>query len=218
VFAEPVPQPVSDGSGSDRKLLREAARLLDEAGFAAKGGKRVDAKGEALDIEFLVTDPTSERILAGYVKNLAALGIGASIRRVDVPQYQRRMKAFDYDCVTARFVMRLTPGLELKNLWSSEAAEVEGSFNLAGIKSPVVDALITKVIEARSRAELVTAARAIDRVLRAGQFWVPQWYKAAHHIAHWDKFQRPAVKPLYDRGIIDTWWFDGEKAARLKSN
>ena len=218
VFAEPVTEPASDGTGNDRKLLREAGRLLDEAGYPIKDGKRFSAAGELLDIEFMITDPTSERILGPYVKNLAAIGVAATIRRVDVPQYQRRLKAFEYDCVTARFVMRLTPGLEIKNMWSSEAAATDGSFNLAGIKSPAIDALIGKVVEARNRAELVAATRAIDRVLRAGRYWVPQWYKASHNIAHWNKFARPAVKPLYDRGIIDTWWYDADKAAKLKTN
>ena len=218
VFAEPVAQPVSDASGNDRKLLREAARLLDEAGFAIKDGKRVNAAGDVLDIEFLITDPTSERILGPYVKNLNAIGVAAMIRRVDVPQYQRRVKAFEFDCVTARFVMRLTPGLEVKNYWSSEAAATEGSFNLAGIKSPAIDALITRIVAATSRAELLTATRAMDRVLRTGHYWVPQWYSAAHRIAYWDKFARPAVKPLYDRGIIDTWWYDAEKGAKLRTN
>lgn len=217
-FGAVVRQPVSDGSGNDRRMLREAAGLLDAAGFMIKDGKRVNAAGDVLDVEFLITDPTSERILGPYVKNLTAIGVAATIRRVDVPQYQRRAKAFEFDAVTARFVMRLTPGLELKNLWSSEAAKTDGSFNLAGIESPVIDTLIQKVIDARSRAELTTATRALDRVLRTGHYWVPQWYKASHNIAHWDKFARPPVKPLYDRGIVDTWWYDAEKGAKLKTN
>ena len=218
VFGEPVVPHVSDGSGNDRKNLREAVALLEASGFAIKDGKRVNAKGEVLDIEFLITDVTSERILGPYVKNLNAIGIPTSIRRIDQAQYERRRKSYDYDVLSARFVIGLTPGPEVKNLWSSEAAKNEGSFNLAGIQSPVVDALIGKITEAKSRADLLTATRALDRVLRAGQYWVPQWYKASHNIAHWDKFGRPATKPLYDRGIIDTWWYDAEKAAKLKTN
>lgn len=218
VFEEPYTSPVSDGSGMDRKLLREAVKLLDEAGCKLKDRVRVCPSGETLEIEFLINEESFERIIAPYIKNLQALGVGASIRRVDSAQYQRRVKAFDFDVVTSRFVMRLTPGIELRNYWGSENANVEGSVNLAGIKDPVIDALINKVVEAKSRDELVAATRAIDRVLRAGNYWVPQWYKAAHNIAYWDKFSFPATKPKYGRGAPDTWWYDKEKAAKLSQN
>ena len=112
-------------------------------------------------------------------------------------------------------MLRLTPGPELYNFFGSDAARTEGSYNLAGIADPAVDALIGSVLEARSRDELRAATRALDRVLRAGHYWIPHWYKAAHNLAFWSKFGRPAVKPRYDRGILDTWWYDGEKAARL---
>ena len=217
VFEAPYTAPVSDGSGQDRKLLREAARLLSEAGYEVKGGKRVDANGEVLNLEFLITDPVSERILLPYTKNLEALGIGASVRRIDPAQYERRVKSFDFDVVTTRYVLRLTPGAEMRNFWGGEAAKTEGSFNLAGINHAAIDALIAKAVEAKSREELVTATRALDRVLRAGHYWVPQWYKSAHNIAYWDKFARPELKPRYDRGIIDSWWYDADKAAKLKT-
>jgi microcin C transport system substrate-binding protein len=217
VFETPYTAPVSDGSGQDRKLLREAAQLLSQAGYEVKAGKRVDPSGEALNLEFLITDPVSERILLPYVKNLEALGIGASVRRIDPAQYERRVKSFDFDVVTTRYVLRLTPGAEMRNFWGSEAAKTEGSFNLAGISNPAIDTLIAKAVEAKSREELVTATRALDRILRAGHNWVPQWYKAAHNIAYWDKFGRPALKPRYDRGIIDSWWYDADKAAKLKT-
>jgi microcin C transport system substrate-binding protein len=216
VFEEPYTSPVSDGSGTDRKLLREAARLLDEAGCKVKDRTRVCPSGEPLDIEFLIFEPSFERVLAPYVKNLQAIGVGATIRRVDSAQYQRRVKSFDFDVVTSRFVMRLTPGIEMRNYWASENANVDGSVNLAGIKDPVIDTLLDKVVEAKSREELVAATRAIDRVLRAGHYWVPQWYKAAHHIAYWDKFSFPAEKPKYGRGAPDTWWYDAAKADKIK--
>lgn len=218
VFEEPYTSPVSDGSGTDRKLLREAARLLDEAGCKAKDRQRVCPSGEVLDIEFLIYEGTFERVIAPYIKNLQAIGVGASIRRVDSAQYQRRLKSFDFDVVTSRFVMRLTPGIEMRNYWGSENANVDGSVNLAGIKDPVIDVLLDKVIDAKSRAELVAATRAIDRVLRAGHYWVPQWYKASHHIAYWDKFGFPETKPKYGRGAPETWWYDTAKAAKLKQN
>ena len=218
VFAEAYLPPVSDGSGSDRKLLREAHRLLVAAGWEQKGGKRVNAKGEQLDIEFLSSDVTSERLIGPYLKSLTALGIKAAIRTVDAPQYQRRVKSFDFDIMIQRFVMSLVPGVELDNYFASAAADTEGSYNLAGIKSPVIDKLIERIVAAKSRAELVTATRAMDRVVRAGHYWVPHWYKASHTIVYWNKFSRPAVKPKFARGIIDTWWYDAAKAAKLSKN
>ncbi len=218
VFAQPYIPPVSDGTGTDKKLMRRAVKLLDEAGWVMKDGRRTNATGDVLEIEFPITDVTSERLLTPYVKNLQAIGIVTSIRKLDAAQYERRRKSFDYDIVSARFTMGLTPGAELKSYFSSTAAKNEGSMNLAGIADPAVDALLTKIGEAKSRDELNTAARALDRVLRAGNYWVPQWYKASHTIAVWDKFGRPTTKPAFDRGIVDTWWHDAEKAKKLKSN
>ena len=112
----------------------------------------------------------------------------------------------------------MTPGPELKNFFGSEAAAYDGSYNMAGIKDPVADALMIKVATAQSRETLQTAGRALDRVLRAGHYWVPNWYKAAHTIALWDKFRWPEKAPLYDTGILDTWWYDRDKAAKLATN
>jgi microcin C transport system substrate-binding protein len=218
VFGEAYKSPVSDGSGQDRKLLREAARLLEEAGYKVKDGRRTGSDGTVLELEFLITDPTSERLTQPYVKNLQALGIPATIRRIDPAQYERRVKAYDFDVVSQRYTLRLTPGVELRNYWGSEAAKTDGSFNLSGISHPAVDALIGKVTEAKRREDLRAATGALDRVLRAGHYWVPHWYKAAHHIAYWDKFSRPQVKPRYERAVIDTWWFDAAKAAKLTTN
>lgn len=215
VFGPAVVPPVSDASGTDRKLLREAARLLDDAGWRQDGPVRKNGTGEPLTVEILIFSPSFERIILPYIKNLKAIGVDASLRRVDPAQYERRVKSFDFDLTTERYSMRLTPGVELKTFWGSESAATDGSYNLAGIADPVVDALIDRIMAARTRAELEIAARAADRVLRAGHYWVPHWYKAAHHLAYWDKFSRPAVKPKFDRGVIDTWWYDAEKAQRL---
>jgi microcin C transport system substrate-binding protein len=117
-----------------------------------------------------------------------------------------------------RYVMRSTPGVELNDYFTSSSAAVEGSLNMAGIKSPAVDALVAKVGSAKTRDELVVATRALDRVLRAGHYWVPQWYKGAHNVPHWNKFSRPAIKPKYDLGAVDTWWVDTDKQAKLKMN
>ena len=241
VFGEVYKSPVTSGSGHNRKFLQRALTLLKQAGWTQHQAAIDDpdcgmvckvmitiglksqktepvlrnAKGETLDVEFLTYSPTMERIIAPYVRNLVAIGIKASIRRVDTAQFQRRLESFDFDIIVQRYALRLTPGIELRTYWSSRAASIKGSRNLAGIKNPVVDALIEKVIAAKSRKELVTAARALDRVLRADHCWVPHWYKAAHNIAYWDKFSRPKVKPRYARGVIDTWWYDAKKAAGL---
>ncbi len=200
--------PVSDGSGRDRASLQRASKLLDEAGWRIKDKKRVNDKGEPLTLEFLTFDPTFERIVAPYVKNLELLGIDARIRRVDPAQYQQRLKDFDFDVTTQRYVMRNTPGVELRSYFGSHAADLGGSLNLAGIKDPAIDALIEKIIGAETREDMNTAAQALDRVLWAGHYWVPHWYKASHTIAYWDKFGQPKTKPKFDRGILDTWWFE----------
>jgi microcin C transport system substrate-binding protein len=218
VFEVPYVPPVSDGSGSDRKLLRQAAELLTAAGWEMKNGVRTNAAGDVLDAEFLLFEPSFERILGPYIKNLTAIGIRATIRRVDPAQYERRSKSFDFDIVVKRYVMRSTPGVELNDYFSSASASVEGSTNMAGIKSQAVDALIGRAGGAKTRDELVVAMKALDRVLRAGHYWVPQWYKGAHNVPHWNKFSRPTVKPKYDLGAVDTWWLDAEKQAKLKLN
>jgi microcin C transport system substrate-binding protein len=146
------------------------------------------------------------------------LGLEFAARQVDPAQYENRRKAFEFDMLSQRFVMTETPGLELKNYWSSDAAKLPNSRNLAGIANPVVDALIDKVVEAKSRQELTAAARALDRVMRAEHVWVPNWYKAAHHVVAWNKFSWPSTKARYGLGVLDTWWYDAAKAAKLTTN
>jgi microcin C transport system substrate-binding protein len=205
----------TDGSGNIRDKLQAAGKLLDEAGWTIKNGVRVNDKGERLKLEILNFEPAFERVHAPFVKNLQTLGIDATMRMVDPAQFQRRMKDFDYDITTERYTMRNTPGVELRSYFSSDAAKTSGSLNLAGIADPAVDALIEKAIGAKSREELNNAASALDRVLRAGHYWVPHWYKGSNDIAYWDKFSRPETKPRFDRGVLDTWWYDDAKAAKL---
>ena len=205
----------SDGSGQDRNILVEAGKLLDEAGWTIKNGVRVNDKGEPLKLEILFFEDVFQRLVTPYVKNLKLLGIDAHMRMVDPAQYQQRLKSFDFDITTERYQMRNTPGVELRSYFGSQAAKMSGSLNLAGISDPALDVLIERVIAAKSRDELNTAARALDRVLRAGHYWVPHWYKPSFNVAYWDKFSRPAVKPRFDRGILDTWWYDEAKAAKL---
>ena len=215
VFGPAVMPPVSNGSGTDRKLYAEAARLLDEAGWVLKGNDRVNAAGEPLALELLIDNSVFERIVNPYAENLKQLGIAATVRLVDDAQYQRLLEAYDYDMIISRFSTKQTPGVEINAFFSSAAADMTGTYNLAGVKNAAIDALIGNVIRAKNRAELIVAGRALDRVLRAEYFWVPNWHKASHWIAYWDIFGKPAAKPAYDRGIIDTWWIDAAKSAKL---
>jgi microcin C transport system substrate-binding protein len=216
VFGEPFVPPVTDGSGQDRVLLRRASQLLQQAGFVIKDGKRVGPKDDVLSIEFLIDDPTFEPHHNAYVKNLAVLGIEATVRRVDPVQYKARVDDRDFDVAVERFGFSTTPGDELRTYFSSQAATMKSTQNVAGITDPVVDALIDKIIAAETRPALVTACKALDRVLRAGRYWVPHWYKASHWIAFWDVFGRPAAKPRYARGAPETWWYDRDKAAKIE--
>jgi microcin C transport system substrate-binding protein len=216
VFGEPYVPPVSDGTGQDRAPLRHAAQLLKDAGCGIVGGKRVLPNGEPMTIEFLIDEPTFEPHHMPFIKNLATLGIDASLRIVDPVQYRARCDDFDFDVTTERFTFAATPGDSLRSFFSSQAAALKGSNNLAGIADPAVDALINAIIAADARPALVTACRALDRVIRAGRYWVPQWYRPWHWIAYWDMFGRPPAQPRYNRGIPDTWWYDAAKAAKIQ--
>lgn len=216
VFGEPFVPPVSDGSGQDRNLLRRASQLLQSAGYVIKDGKRVSPNGERITLEFLLEEPTFQPHHMPYIKNLAVLGIDANLRIVDPVQFRARVDDFDFDLTVQRFSFSTTPGDSLRSYFSSQAAATRGSQNLAGIADPAIDRLIELIVAANSRAELVTACRALDRVIRAGRYWVPHWYKASHWIAYWDMFGRPKEKPRYARGIPETWWYDAEKAAKLE--
>jgi microcin C transport system substrate-binding protein len=219
VFGEPFLPPVSDGSGQDRALLRTATRILQDAGFVVKDHKLVDPRGERVTIEFLIDEPTFEPHHNAFIKNLAVLGIDASVRLVDAVQYRARIDDFDFDMTVLRLSLESTPGDSLRTSLSSQAAAAKGSYNLAGIADPAIDALIDKVIAAQTRPALTTACRALDRVVRSGRYWIPQWYNASHRLAYWDVFGRPATYPRYDRGdraIPETWWYDPDRAAKTE--
>jgi microcin C transport system substrate-binding protein len=205
VFGDPFVPPVSDGSGQDRAMLRHATALLQEAGFVVKDGKRVTPQGEPISVEF-------QPHHMPFIKNLGTLGIKANLRIVDPVQFRKRVDDFDFDLTVQRFGFSNTPGDSLRSYFSSQAAALRGSQNLAGISDPVIDALIDKIIAADSRTSLTTACKALDRVIRTGRYWVPHWHKASHWLAYWDVFGRPATKPRYARGVPDTWWYDREKA------
>ena len=216
VFGEPFVPPVSDGSGQDRALLRKASAMLNQAGFVVKGGRRITPSGERIAIEFLLDEPSFQPHHMTFIKNLGILGLDAGLRLVDPVQYRKRLDEFDFDLVVQRFSFSSTPGDSLRNYFTSQAAAIKGSQNLAGIADPVIDALVDEIIAADSRPALVTACQALDRVIRAGRYWIPHWYKASHWIAYWDVFGRPATKPRYGRGVPETWWHDAERAARLE--
>jgi len=215
VFGEPFVPPVSDGSGQDRAQLRKASALLKEAGFVIKDGKRVTLQGEPISVEFLIDEPSFQPHHMPFIKNLGTLGIEATLRVVDPVQYRKRVDDFDFDLTIQRFSFSSTPGDSLRSYFSSQAAAMKGSQNLAGISDPVIDALIDKIIAADSRTSLTTACRVLDRVIRTGRYWVPHWYKASHWLAYWDVFGRPATNPRYARGIPETWWYDQEKAVKI---
>lgn len=215
VFGEPFSPPVSDGSGQDRALLRRAADMLRQAGCRRDGQILRLPSGEPLTIEFLDSSPVLQPHTQPFIKNLGLIGIQATSRIVDAAQLKRRTDDFDFDAVVRRFGMGLTPGDNLRQLFGSQAAGIRGTNNLAGIASPAVDALLERVAQAPTREDLTTACRALDRVLRAGRYWVPMWYNTTHRLAYWDMFGRPAIKPRYDLGAPETWWYDAQKARRI---
>src|ERR1700724_2230695 len=212
VFGEPFVPPASDGSGQDRTLLRKASQLLDEAGLVVKARKRLLPNGEVLTVEFLIDEPSFQPHHATFIKNLGQLGIEAGIRLLDAVQYRARVEAFDFDVTTERMSMSATPGDSLRPYFSSQAAATKGSYNLAGVANPAIDALIEKAIGAETRADLTNACRALDRVFRAGRYWVPQWYRASHPVAYWDQFGHPKP-PRYAQGVgaPENWWSDANK-------
>jgi microcin C transport system substrate-binding protein len=216
VFGAPFLPPVSDGSGQDRALLRKAAALLQSGGYVLKDGKRVTPKGERLTVEFLMDEPDFQPHHLPYIKNLGVLGIDATFRLVDPVQYQARVNTFDYDLTIERFSFALTPGDDTRPYFTAQAARTNGSHNLAGIADPVMDALVERIIAAPSREALVTACKVLDRVFRAGRYWIPQWYNPSYRLAYWDVFSHPATKPRYSRGAPETWWYDRDKAAKLE--
>jgi len=220
VFTNPFTLPETKGDGNNRRSLREASKLLREAGWQIDKQTGVlthTQTGEQMDIEFLLVSPSFERVVAHYRQSLEKLGIKVSVRLVDTSQYQNRLDQFDFDITVGTFAQSLSPGNEQREFWGSEAADRQGSRNTAGIKSPVIDALIDKIIFAPDRDALITATHALDRVLLNGYYLVPQWHVRGTRLAVWNKFGRPDPLPSYGLGIPDIWWYDHEKADQLPS-
>ncbi|MGO3928568.1 extracellular solute-binding protein [Rhodopseudomonas pseudopalustris] len=214
VFGAPFLPPASDGSGQDRALLRRGGQLLTEAGFAIKDRQRLTPQGEPMRIEFLLDEPSFQPHHMPFIKNLGTLGIEATLRLVDPVQFRARRDDFDFDMAIERFGFSTVPGDALRSFFSSQSAATKGSNNLAGIADPAIDAMMDQVIAADTRAKLVVAARALDRLIRAGRYWVPQWYSASHRLAYWDVFGHPPNLPKYiGVGAPDLWWSEPKAAA-----
>ena len=216
VFTDIYQPPETDGSGNVRANLRSAKKLLEEAGWVIENGKLVhQGSGEPLEIEFLLVSPAFERIVGPLTQNLKRLGVASRIRTVDTAQYQNRLDQFDFDIVVASFGQSLSPGNEQLDFWGSSKADIEGSRNLIGVVDPAVDALIEAIIAAPDRAALVTATRALDRVLLWGHYVIPHWHIRTFRVAYWNRFGRPKVQPRFGLGF-NTWWIDPDKDAALQ--
>ena len=219
VFTTPYSNPVGGTPAAVRDNLREGLRLLREAGYEVRDQKLVNAKtGEPFAVELLSSQPVYERIFLFYKPALERLGIAVTIRTIDDAQYENRLRSRDFDITIASWPESLSPGNEQREFWSSAAADQNGSRNYVGIKNPAVDALIERVIFAKSRAELVAATKSLDRVLLWNHYVVPQWTYPYQRTARWDRFGRPETLPKYGAADFPTiWWWDAERAAKLGS-
>lgn len=203
----PFSPPVSDGSGSDRLLLRRATELLANAGYLLDGdGVLKGPNGQPFTLEFLYSSNALQAETGPFIANLRKLGISASYRVVDPVQFIRRRDDFDFEAIPVIYVGSLTPGTELRSAYSSEAANTIGSRNFSGIADPLVDATIEQIIVATSREALIVYCRVLDRILRAGRYWIPLWYRDQVSIAYWDKFSAPLRSPAFASGAPETWW------------
>ncbi len=216
VFTKAYQPPATDGSGRIRSNLRIAAKLLKEAGWIIKDGKLVNAKsGKAFKFETLLISPSFERVVLPFAKTLERLGVKMKVRTVDTAQYIKRMETFDYDMIVATFGQSMSPGNEQRSYWTSAAASRPGSRNYIGIKDPVIDELVEKLIAAKDRKSLVTLSKVLDRVLQWGHYVIPHWHLDYQRIAYWDKLGMPETTPI--KGAqFETWWVDAEKEASLQ--
>lgn len=192
-----------------RKNLIEARDLLAEAGWTIQDGVLKNKQGEVFELNFLLVQSGFDRIIAPYAHNLKKLGIETNYRKVDSSLYKSRLDSFEFDMVVTSFSSSVSPGNELMNMFESASADVKGSNNLPGISDPVVDALVSAIIQAKDREDVVIAARALDRVLVNGEYLVPNWYIDVHRIAYWNKLAMPKQQPLYYDPItwlLKSWW------------
>ncbi|MDX2154923.1 MAG: extracellular solute-binding protein [Hyphomicrobiaceae bacterium] len=218
LFTTEYKNPVNAAPDDFRRNMGKAARLLAEAGYEIKDGIRTNSSGERLAAEVLLVQPSFERLVLAYKAELAKLGIAIDVRVVDSAQYGRRVQSFDFDIVVGSFPQSHSPGNEQREFWGTEAARQEGSRNIMGLESPVIDAIIERLIYADDRQSLVAATRALDRVLLWGHYLVPQFHSPVDRVAYWTKFARPERLPRHaapSDAFIRLWWYDDAAAVRL---
>jgi microcin C transport system substrate-binding protein len=210
VFGPMTMPPNSDGKDRLRENLRRAQALLKEAGWEVQEGALRDATGRRLVVEYLDSQETRGATFSAFTRNLAKLGIEFRLRTTDFALYQQRVEKFDFDMITIAFQGTNTPGQEFAEIFGSKAADIEGSGNYAGVQSPAVDALVDKMVTAETKADLLPACRALERVVAHGHYFIPQWYSGQHNVAYNPKkLARPEQTPKYYRAdgwLIDTWW------------
>ncbi|AZO71946.1 extracellular solute-binding protein [Mesorhizobium sp. M1D.F.Ca.ET.043.01.1.1] len=216
LFTQEFKLPVYDSPQAERKYLKQAVDLFAKAGWVIKDGKMVNAKTGALfKFEILGSNDTDQVIASPWIANLRKIGLDATLRIIDQTQYINRVNNFDYDAITSVLQQSESPGNEQRDFWSSKAADSPGSRNYSGIKNPVVDALVDRIIFATDRDDLVAATHALDRVLLWNYYAVPQYYRAVVWLAYWNKFGMPEKQPSYRGADIDSWWIDTAKEKAL---
>ncbi|EHF4938290.1 extracellular solute-binding protein [Enterobacter hormaechei] len=214
VFTRVFEPPKSDGNGFDRDNLLKASNLLDDAGWVLKNRQRVNVQtGKPLSFELLIASGANDQWVLPFKKNLARLGVTMNIRQVDMAQLTNRKRSRDYDMMQTLWAAQPWPSSDLQISWAS--GYIDSSYNAPGVKSPVIDALIAKIVAAQGdKNKLLPLGRALDRVLTWNYYMLPMWYMGEDRVARWDKFSLPAVRPVYTLGF-DTWWYDVNKAAKL---
>lgn len=207
VFTQAYSVPTTKGDGNIRSNLRQAQRLLKQAGWVVQNNQLVNKNGQAMQFEIMLVTPEFQRMVLPFRKNLERLGVQVDIRLVDPQQYVNRLNSFDFDMIIGSMGQSSSPGNEQRDYWHSREAERPGSRNWIGIKNPVIDQLIDLVISAPDREALVHRTRALDRVLLWGHYVIPQYHNRSYRVAYWDKFSRPQISPKFALGL-DNWWFN----------
>ena len=222
VFTTEYANPVNNTAQERRKNLREAQGLLADAGWksVSEGSNRAlkNDKGEVFTLDFLLYSPAFERIALPYKEQLELLGFAVSIRTVDLSQYERRTEDFDFDIIVDSWGQSLSPGNEQREFWTTEFADKKGSKNSVGIKNPAIDSIVDQLISAKDRAALVTACRALDRVLMANHYVVPMWFVPNERLAYWKRVAHPDPLPGYALGYPTIWWYDAEAAKTISKS
>lgn len=212
-----VSAPKSGARQLDRANLRAASDLLNQAGWkTGKDGMRRNAKGQVLRVDFLNDSDSFDRVINPFVQNLRALGIDARNIRVDDSEYEARKRSHDFDLISGHLPQSLIPGGDLQQFFGS--ASTGDAFNVMGLANPGIDKLIAQVESATSPGQLTTVTHAIDRALRSLRFWVPQFYAPDYNVAYWDMYEHPKTLPPYSLGQLDFWWYNAEKADKLKAS